>query len=118
MIGRRDKLDTREAIDHWKAQKLDLSSILYMPEVPESVPTRRVHEQDHGLGKALDNLLLELAKDALESPKPVALQLPIRNANRTVGTILGSEVTRRYGGDGLPADTILLNRAGSAGLGC
>jgi glutamate synthase (NADPH) large chain len=115
MIGRRDKLDTRKAIDHWKAQKLDLTSILYMPEVPESIPTRRIHDQDHGLSKALDNLLMELAKDALESAKPVELQLPIRNANRTVGTILGSEVTRRYGGDGLPDDTIRIKFTGSAG---
>src|SRR5437870_450404 len=115
MIGRRDKLDARKAIDHWKAQKLDLTAILYMPEVPESIPTRRVHEQDHGLGKALDNLLMELAKDALESAKPVELQLPIRNANRTVGTILGSEVTRRYGGGGLAEDTIRIKFTGSAG---
>jgi len=115
MIGRRDKLDARKAIDHWKAQKLDLTPILYMPEVPDSIPTRRVHEQDHGLSKALDNLLMELAKDALESAKPVELQLPIRNANRTVGTILGSEVTRRYGGDGLPDDTIRIKFTGSAG---
>jgi glutamate synthase (ferredoxin) len=115
MIGRRDKLDARKAIDHWKAQKLDLSPILYMPEVPETVPTRRVHDQDHGLDKALDNLLVELAKDALESAKAVELQLPIRNANRTVGTILGSEVTRRYSGDGLPDDTIRIKFTGSAG---
>jgi glutamate synthase (NADPH) large chain len=115
MIGRRDKLDARKAIDHWKAQKLDLAPILYMPDVPESIPIRRVHEQDHGLDKALDNLLVELAKDALESAKAVELQLPIRNANRTVGTILGSEVTRRYGGDGLPDDTIRIKFSGSAG---
>jgi glutamate synthase (ferredoxin) len=86
-----------------------------MPEVSENIPTRRVHDQDHGLDKALDNLLVELAKDALESAKPVELQLPIRNANRTVGTILGSEVTRRYGGDGLPDDTIRIKFSGSAG---
>src|SRR6185295_7560260 len=98
MIGRRDRLDARKAIDHWKAQKLDLTPILYMPEVPENIPTRRVQEQDHELGKALDNLLIELAKDALESSRPVEFQLPIRNANRTVGTMLGSEVTRRFGG--------------------
>src|SRR5262249_51877134 len=115
MIGRRDKLDTRKAIDHWKAQKLDLTPILYMPDVPESIPTRRIHDQDHGLNKALDNLLVELAKDALESAKPVELELPIRNANRTVGTILGSEVTRRYGGNGLPDDTIRIKFSGSAG---
>ena len=115
MVGRRDKLDTRRAIDHWKATKLDLSPMLEMPEVPAHVPVRRVHQQDHGLDKALDNLLLELAKDALEYKKPVEMQLPIRNANRTVGTILGSEVTRRYGAEGLPDDSINIRFTGSAG---
>ena len=115
MIGRREKLDMRKAIDHWKAQKLDLTPILQMPEVPAHVATRRIHDQDHGLDKALDNLLLELAKDALQHKTPVQLQLPIRNANRTVGTILGSEVTRRYGAEGLPDDTIKIRFTGSAG---
>src|SRR6185369_15519946 len=115
MVGRREKLDMRQAIEHWKAKKLDLTPILYMPEVPEHIPTRRVQAQDHGLDKALDNLLLELAKDALQYKTPVELQLPIRNANRTVGTILGSEVTRRHGFDGLPEDTIKIRFTGSAG---
>jgi glutamate synthase (ferredoxin) len=115
MVGRRDKLDTRKAIDHWKAKKLDLTPILQMPDVPSHIPVRRVHEQDHGLDKALDNLLLELAKDALEYKTPVELQLPIRNANRTVGAILGSEVTRRYGAESLPDDTIKIRFTGSAG---
>jgi glutamate synthase (ferredoxin) len=115
MVGRREKLDMRQAIEHWKAKKLDLTPILYMPEVPEHIPTRRIHNQDHGLDKALDNLLLELAKDALENKTPVELQLPIRNANRTVGTILGSELTRRYGADGLPDDSIRIRFTGSAG---
>jgi glutamate synthase (ferredoxin) len=115
MIGRREMLDARKAIDHWKARKLDLTPILHMPEVPENVPTRRVHEQDHGLDNALDNLLTELAKDALEQKRPVEFQLPIRNANRTVGTMLGYELTRRYGGDGLPDDTIRIKFNGSAG---
>src|SRR5437870_5148224 len=115
MIGRRDKLDARKAIDHWKAKKLDLSLILYMPSVPDHVITRRVHDQDHGLKQALDNLLLELAKDALDHKNPVELELPISNANRTVGTILGSEITRRYGGGGLAEDTIRIKFTGSAG---
>jgi glutamate synthase (NADPH/NADH) large chain len=115
MIGRRDKLDTRKAIEHWKASRLDLTPILNMPEVPAHIPVRRVQEQDHGLDKALDNLLLELAKDTLENKTPVELQLPIRNANRTVGTILGSEVTRRFGAEGLPADTVKIRFTGSAG---
>ncbi len=115
MVGRRDKLDLRKAIDHWKASKLDLTPILYMPEVPENVITRHVHAQDHGLDKALDNLLIELAKDALEHRTPVELQLPIRNANRTVGTMLGSEISRRYGRESLPSDTIRIRFTGSAG---
>src|SRR3989475_1088740 len=115
MVGRRDKLDTRQAIEHWKAKKLDLSPILYMPAVPDHVITRRVHYQDHGLQSALENLLLPLAKDALDHKKPVELELPISNANRTVGTILGSEITRRYGGQGLPEGTIQIRFTGSAG---
>jgi glutamate synthase (ferredoxin) len=115
MVGRRDRLDIRKAIEHWKARKLDLTPILQMPEVPAHVPTRHVQSQDHGLEKALDNLLLELAKDALDSKTPVELQLPIRNANRTVGTILGSEITRKYGADGLPDATIKIRFTGSAG---
>jgi glutamate synthase (NADPH/NADH) large chain len=115
MIGRRDRLDVRRAIDHWKAQKLDLSPMLFMPQVPDHVAKRRVQPQDHGLDKALDNLLLELAKDALEYKTPVELQLPIRNGNRTVGTILGSEITRRYGFEGLPDSTIKIRFTGSAG---
>ncbi|PYS51966.1 MAG: glutamate synthase large subunit [Acidobacteria bacterium] len=115
MVGRRDKLDMRRAVDHWKAGKLDLAPILYMPEVPENVITRHVHAQDHGLDKALDNLLIELAKDALEHKSPVELQLPIRSANRTVGTLLGSEISRRFGGEGLPDDTIRIRFTGSAG---
>src|SRR5437016_8301343 len=115
MVGRRDRLDMKKAVDHWKAKSLDLTAILYMPPVPDHVITRRVHDQDHGLDKALDYLLLELAKDALEHKSAVELQLPIRNANRTVGTILGSEITRRYGFDGLPDDTIKVRLTGSAG---
>src|SRR5437879_4565045 len=115
MVGRRDKLDLRKAIDHWKASKLDLTPILYMPEVPENVITRHVHAQDHGLDKALDNLLIELAKDALQHKTPVELQLPIRNANRAVGTMLGSEISRRYGRESLPSDTIRIRFTGSAG---
>jgi len=115
MVGHREKLDIRKAIDHWKAQKLDLTPILEMPAVPSHIPVRRIHEQDHGIDKALDNLLLELAKDAVENKTPVELQLPIKNANRTVGTILGSEVTRRHGAAGLPDETIRIRFTGSAG---
>jgi glutamate synthase (NADPH/NADH) large chain len=115
MIGRMDKLDTRQAIEHWKAKKLDLSPILYVPEVGEGIITRCMQAQDHGIDRALDNLLIELAKDALNSKTPVEMRLPIRNVNRTVGTMLGSEVTRRYGADALPEDTIRIHFTGSAG---
>jgi glutamate synthase (ferredoxin) len=114
-IGRMDKLDPQKAIDHWKARRLDLRPLLHMPKVAASVPTRRVESQDHELSKALDNELLRLSQKALEARQPVEIRLPIRNSNRTVGTMLGSEVTRRHGGNGLPADTIRINFTGSAG---
>jgi glutamate synthase (ferredoxin) len=115
MVGRMDRLEVRQAIDHWKARKLDLSAIFHMPEVGPSVTKCCVHAQDHGIEHALDNLLIELAKDALTDKTPVEMQLPIRNVNRTVGTMLGSEVTRRYGAAGLPDDTIRIHFRGSAG---
>jgi glutamate synthase (ferredoxin) len=115
MIGRSDLLDMTRAIDHWKAQGLDLSAILYRPEVPDDWATHCVTEQDHGLDKALDQELLKLAEPALERGEKVTIELPIRNVNRTVGTILGSDLTRKYGFDGLPDDTITLKFQGSAG---
>jgi glutamate synthase domain-containing protein 2/glutamate synthase domain-containing protein 1/glutamate synthase domain-containing protein 3 len=115
MVGRVDLLETRPAIDHWKARGMDLSRILYKPEPPPGAAIRCVEKQDHGLDKALDNQLLDLAHDALEHKKPVEISLPIRNANRTVGTMLSSEIARRHGAEGLPADTIRLYFHGSAG---
>ncbi|NJD69011.1 MAG: glutamate synthase subunit alpha, partial [candidate division NC10 bacterium] len=116
MIGRMDRLEMKKAVDHWKARGLDYSSILYRPEVGPEVATRKVREQDHGLGQALDmTTLVPRCRPALERREPVELHLPIRNVNRTVGTILGSELTRRYGGEGLPDDTIRIHFTGSAG---
>ncbi len=115
MIGRSDLLDMRRAIDHWKAQGLDLSAVFYRPEVPEDWATHCVTTQDHGLDKALDNEILVLAKPALERGETVEFDLPIRNINRTVGTMLGSEISRKYGFDGLPDDTIAIRFKGSAG---
>ncbi|MBM2830874.1 MAG: glutamate synthase, partial [Gammaproteobacteria bacterium] len=116
MIGRVDKLDTQKAIDHWKAKGLDFSQILYRPEAGPDVAVRCVREQDHGLQKSLDvTTLVPLCRDALEKQKPVNIILPIRNINRTVGTILGYEITTRYGGKGLPDDTIKVHFNGSAG---
>ncbi|MCB9148275.1 MAG: glutamate synthase large subunit [Caldilineaceae bacterium] len=116
MIGRTDKLEPKRAIQHWKAKGIDLSALLYQPDVSNSVGRYCQIPQDHGLEKALDNTtLLELCKPALDEGKRVAATVPIRNVNRVVGTILGSEVTRRYGADGLPEDTIELHFQGSAG---
>jgi glutamate synthase (ferredoxin) len=115
MIGRSDLLDTRKAIDHWKAKGLDYSAIFHRPEVPDHVARRQVREQDHGLEKALDNLLIERCQDALNGRRPVAFRMAIRNIHRVVGTILGHEITTRYGLEGLPDDTIKIHFTGSAG---
>ncbi len=114
-VGHAEVLDVRAAIEHWKASGLDLTPILSMPELPEGTPRHAVTSQDHGLDKALDNTLIQLAEGALQDATPVRLELPVRNVNRTVGTMLGSEVTRRYGGDGLPDGTIDVTFTGSAG---
>ena len=113
-IGRVDLIDAREAVEHWKAQGLDLTPILAVPD-PADGPLRCVTTQDHGLAKALDVELIEICTPALESGEPVRVALPIRNVNRTVGTMLGAEVTRRYGAVGLPPDTIDITLTGSAG---
>jgi glutamate synthase (ferredoxin) len=116
MIGRVEKLDTRPAVDHWKALGLDFSTILYRPDVGPDVAIRKVRDQDHGLEKSLDVItLVPMCQDALQRKRSVDLRLPIRNVHRTVGTILGYEVTRRYGGEGLPDDTIRIHFTGAAG---
>jgi glutamate synthase (NADPH/NADH) large chain len=112
-IGRADLLDFAPAVAHWKASGLDLTPVLHAPA--GDGPRRRVTAQDHGLAAALDNTLIALAEGALEEGRPVRLELPIRNVNRTVGTMLGYEVTRRWGGEGLPPDTITVSFTGSAG---
>ena len=114
MVGRVDMLDGNKAIEHWKARNLDLSGLLHMPEAHSGVATYCSEEQDHALDKALDHTLIELSKDALENGSPVSIELPIRNANRTVGTMLSHEVTKRYPA-GLPEDTIRISFTGSAG---
>jgi glutamate synthase (NADPH/NADH) large chain len=114
-IGRADLLDVDVAVDHWKAHGLDLSPILYVPPIGDDEPRHQVTTQDHGLEHALDQQLLELAAPALDHGEAVTVELPIRNVHRTVGTILGHHVTRRYGGAGLPDDTITLRFTGSAG---
>jgi glutamate synthase (ferredoxin) len=117
MIGRVDKLHVKKAVDHWKAQGLDFSAILNPPPAPAGVAVRRVREQDHGLDRSLDvTTIVPLCQPALEEGKPVEAILRIKNINRSVGTILGYELTRRYGGAGLPEDTIKLHFSGSAGM--
>jgi glutamate synthase (ferredoxin) len=116
MIGRVDRLDFKPALDHWKARGLDLSAILAAPAMPPAVARRCVVTQDHGLAASLDaTTLIPRCREAIEHGKPVELALPIRNVNRTVGTMLGSEVTRRWGGEGLAEGTIRLHFTGSAG---
>ncbi len=116
MIGRTDCLEAKKAVDHWKARGLDFSNILFQPNVPAGVGRYCQIPQDHGLDKALDNtVLLKLCAPALERGEKVRAELPIQNVNRVVGTILGSEVTRRYGAEGLPEDTIKIHFKGSAG---
>ncbi len=117
-IGQVGALDVAPAVDHWKASGLDLTPILHVAEVGEQFAgqaLRRTKSQDHGLEKALDNELIRIAAPALENGEPVRAQLAVRNVNRTVGTMLGHEVTKRYGGEGLPDDTIDLTLVGSAG---
>ncbi|HET8716652.1 MAG TPA: glutamate synthase large subunit, partial [Nocardioidaceae bacterium] len=114
-VGHVELLDTERAVNHWKAAGLDLSPVLHVPALPEDAARHRTRPQDHGLDKALDNELVALAADALERGEPVRAQVPIRNVNRTVGTILGHEVTKRYRGEGLPDGTIDLTFTGSAG---
>jgi len=115
MIGRSDVLEMRPAIDHWKAQGLDFSSILFRPRVPERVGRRCLIPQDHGLNQALDSKLIDHAREALDQRTPVEFKLPIRNVHRTVGAMLSGEVARRYGSQGLPDDTIRIHFTGSAG---
>jgi glutamate synthase (NADPH/NADH) large chain len=114
-IGHVEVLDTKAAIDHWKASGLDLAPILHRPETPFGQDLHCTGRQDHGLEHALDNELIRLAGPALDHGEPVAIDLPIRNVNRTVGTMLGHELTKRYHGEGLPDDTISVRFTGSAG---
>jgi glutamate synthase (NADPH/NADH) large chain len=114
-VGHAELLDTRKAIDHWKASGLDLSPIFHVPELEPRAARHQTTTQDHGLDKALDNTLIQLAEGALASGERVRLELPVRNVNRTVGTMLGSELTKRWGGEGLPDNTIDVTFTGTAG---
>ena len=115
MVGRVDKLQAREAIEHWKANGIDLTQLLHKPEVPKRVATYHCQDQDHGLDKALDHKLIDACSKALERKTPVTLELPIQNSSRTVGAMLSGEISRKYGEAGLPEDTIKVHFKGSAG---
>ncbi|HEY0698162.1 MAG TPA: glutamate synthase-related protein, partial [Micromonospora sp.] len=114
-IGQTELLDVVQAVDHWKARGLDLSPVLALPELPPGAARTRTREQDHGLAASLDNELLVLAAPALADGTPVRARLAVRNEHRSVGAMLGGEVTRRYGGEGLPPDTIEFTLTGTAG---
>ncbi len=115
LIGRSDLLDKSKAISHWKAKGLDFSKIFYQPDVPASEPRFQVEEQEHGLEKALDHKLIAQAKAAIDKGEKVSFISPVKNVNRTVGTMLSGEVAKKYGHDGLPDDTIHIQLQGTAG---
>jgi glutamate synthase domain-containing protein 3 len=115
MIGRAEHLNMRPAIEHWKARGLDYTAMLHAPAGSPASPRRRVQAQDHGLDRAFDTELLGACGDALIGRRPVTLERRVRNVDRAIGTMLGSEITRLWGGDGLPDDTITLRCTGSAG---
>jgi len=116
MVGRTDKLFPWKAIEHWKARGLDLTPILYQPKVGADIGRFRSQDQDHGLEKSMDvTRLLEICKPAIERGEKVRAELPIHNVNRVVGTITGSEITKKHGPNGLPEDTVQLKFYGSAG---
>lgn len=114
-IGQVEALDTKKAISHWKASGLDLEPILRFPGQSKYLARKKQVDQDHGLGGALDNEILKLAAPALLTGEHISIALKVENRNRTVGTMLGSEITRRFGGAGLPEDTIEVTLHGSAG---
>ncbi|RJQ86832.1 glutamate synthase large subunit [Amycolatopsis panacis] len=114
-VGHAEVLDKRKAVAHWKAAGLDLSPIFHVPATAPPGARHQQVKQDHGLDKALDNTLIQLAEGALAAGDKVRLELPVRNVNRTVGTMLGSELTKKWGGEGLPDDTIDITFTGTAG---
>jgi glutamate synthase (NADPH/NADH) large chain len=114
-VGRAEAIDTRKAVDHWKAAGLDLTPILHVPERPFGDALHNTTGQDHGLDRALDQQLISAARRAIDTGTPIKLEFPVRNVNRTVGTMLGHELTKKHGGLGLPDDTIDVTFSGAAG---
>ena len=115
LIGRTDLLDMKRGIGHWKAKGLDFTKIFHTPQVAADVARYNTEKQDHGLDKAIDHRLIELAGPALARGEKVTIEMPIRNVNRTVGTLLSSKIAKRFGHQGLPDDAIHIKFAGSAG---
>lgn len=115
MIGQSDRLRMRRAIDHWKAKGLDFTRLLTKPQVPDSVALYNCEPQDHGLDRALDRMLIDRAEPALERGEPVRIELPVKNYNRTFGTMLSGRVAQKYGLAGLPDDTIHIQAKGVGG---
>ena len=116
MVGRSDKLKMKENVKHWKAKTVDLSSVLYQPYAAPNVGRYNMTEQDHELEKTLDmRRLLRIVKPAIDSKKRIVAKSAIQNIDRVVGTIIGSEISKKYGAEGLPEDTIQLTFVGSAG---
>ena len=115
LVGRADLLDTKKGVSHWKAKGLDFSRIFARPDVPAEVAIRQLETQDHGLGVALDHVLIDKSEAALERGERVSFIQPVKNVNRTVGAMLSGEVAKRYGHAGLPDDTIHIQLNGTAG---
>jgi len=115
MIGKTELLEMNEAINHWKVNGIDISNILYQAKLPSRIAKKCVQAQDHGIDNILDRELIEKSKPALERSEKVLIDMPIYNTNRTVGTMLSGEIAKRFGGEGLPDDTITLNFTGYAG---
>jgi glutamate synthase (NADPH) large chain len=115
LIGRADLLDTKKGVEHWKAKGLDFSRIFHLPDAGLDVARRHVEAQDHGLERALDHVLIDKAKAAIDKGEHVSFIQPVRNVNRTVGAMLSGEIARKYGHDGLPDDTIHIQLKGTAG---
>ncbi len=115
MVGRVDRLEPKDVIQYWKLKGIDLTNILHRPDVSKDIPIHHCLKQEHGLEKALDNVLIEQCKEALENNKPVRLSMEVKNINRTVGTMLSSAIARRYGMAGLPEGSVHVNYTGSGG---
>ena len=115
MIGHVECIRVEQAVDHWKAQGLDFSAILRKPDVPANIATRCVQKQDHGIDTVLDLKLMDLAERAFDNKQSIEIRLPIRNTDRTVGAMLGGEISKRFGAEGLPEETIVCHFEGVAG---